>query len=143
MQIFVDVSDVRAFGEAMIASPDEFDGRLTWTNYEALREGIGYAQEVVPVLQGNLRESIRVIDQPTAEGGSYGTDLVYAWQREVGGTIYPRNSPYLVFEIDGRLIFAKSVTQEGSHYMSASRDLLEPRLPEIYGSAIDAMLGAI
>lgn len=143
MDLRIDVSELVGFAEAMAQAPDVLQQEMEMSSMVALHEGIGYAQEETPRDSGDLAGSIRILDGPGAEGGSYGSSLVYAWQREKGGTIYPRNGKYLVFEIDGQLIFARSVTQTGSHYMEKSRQRLEPRIEPIYQLAIDRTLGRI
>lgn len=143
MEIRIDASELLGFAEAMAQAPGALRAEMTNANAVLLHEGIGYAQEEVPRDSGNLAGSIRVLDGPNAEGGAYGSDLVYAWQREEGGTIYPRNGKFLVFEVDGELVFARSVTQTGSHYMQKSKDRLEPRVEPVYQLAVDRVLGRV
>lgn len=118
---------------------------LQTANAALLTEGVGLAQEYAPVGEtGVLRGSIHIIDGASAAGGSYGIEgLEYAWQREEGGTIYPRNGKYLVFEWKGELIFAKKVTQSGSHYMQKSVDQLEPKVIPAYEKAVERVLSSL
>jgi hypothetical protein len=143
MEITIDTSQIDQFATAMAAAPARFDAELTDTNAGLLAEGVGFAQEFAPKLDGILSGSIAIIDGPDASGGSYGSSLEYAWQREEGGTILPRNGRYLVFEIDGETIFATSVTQEGSHYMQQSAEALEPLVVPAYEKAVDRVMGSL
>lgn len=143
MEITIDTSEITAFGAAMSAAPGVLQSEMTTANQALLVEGVGLAQEFAPVLDGTLRGSIHILDGPGPEGGSYGTDLVYAWQREEGGTIVPRNARFLVFEWQGKLIFAKKVTQSGSHYMQKSMDALEPLVLPAYEKAVDRTLASL
>lgn len=143
MEIRIDASEITAFGDAMAAAPGRLESEFETTAGALLAEGVGFAQEAAPVQDGTLRGSIAIIDGPSAAGGSYGTSLEYAWQREEGGTILPRNGKYLVFEIDGETIFATSVTQEGSHYVQKSVDALEPLVIPAYEKAVDRVMESL
>lgn len=143
MELRIDVSELAAFGSGMAQSEAVLRGEMAKSAMVALHEGIGYAQENAPVDEGNLRASIRVIDPPSAGGGSYGSDLVYAWMREEGGTIRARNAKALAFMYNGNLVMVKSVTQTGTKYMERSADTLETRLEGIYQLAVDRALGRI
>jgi hypothetical protein len=143
MDIRIDFSEVTAFAAAMAAAPGRLADEMETANAALLVEGVGLAQEFAPVLDGTLRGSIAIIDGPDASGGSYGSSLEYAWQREEGGTILPRNGRYLVFEIDGETIFATSVTQDGSHYMQQSADALEPLVLPAYEKAVDRVMESL
>lgn len=138
MQITVDASEVIAFAGNAARAAAVLDAELTAASAAALAEGVGLAQNNAPVDTGALRGSIGIIEGPSKDGGSYGTSLVYAWMREEGGTIY--GNPYLVFRVDGRLVFARSVTQSGTKYMERSAAQLEPRLDAIYGAAVQRAL---
>lgn len=50
------------------------------------------------------------------------TDTEYDWVHEYGATIEPTKAKRLVFEIDGRLIFAKSVTIPARPYFRPGVD---------------------
>jgi hypothetical protein len=141
MDVWVDSADLDPFAAAMAAAPALLDREMQVSRDAALLEGIGYAVDFAPVGEtGSLAGSIHVLSQD-GWGGRYGTDLIYAWQREEGGTIY--GNPYLVFEWNGRLIFARQVTQEGDHYMQKSADALEPRLDAIYGRGVERVLASL
>lgn len=143
MQITVDVSEIEGFAEAMAAAPGVLQAEMTEASDDLLTRGQGYARDNAPRKSDALADSIVIIDGPNASGGAYGSDLIYAWMREEGGTIVPKKGQFLVFEIGGRLVFARSVTQEGSHYMQDSADQLEPEVEPRYGEAIDRTLEAI
>ena len=143
MQLTIDASEVTRFGAALAAAAGTLQGEMTKANAGLLAEGVGLAQEAAPVQDGTLRGSIAIIDGPSATGGSYGTSLEYAWQREEGGTIVPRNAKVLVFEWNGQLVFAKSVTQSGSHYMQTSLEQLEPKALPAYEAAVDRTLATL
>lgn len=143
MEFVIDARELVQFADAMAQSPEVLNTELEASAYVVLHEGIGYAQEFVPRDEGNLAASIVILEEASASGGSYGSELDYAWQREEGGTIYPRNGQFLVFEVGGQLVFARKVTQEGSHYMQQSMDAMEPRVVPIYQLAIDRTLGVI
>lgn len=144
MEIRFDASELIGFADAMGQAPDDLRNEMQLGSQVLLHEGIGYAQEEAPRGDsGNLAGSIRVLDGPSAEGGAYGSDLVYASQREEGGTIYPRNGDFLWFEIDGQLIRARKVEQEGSHYMQKSMERLEPRVEPVYQLSVDRVLGRV
>lgn len=59
--------------------------------------------------QGNLEESVDIDIQGLQ--GAVGPTLIYGRIHELGGTIYPVNGPYLVFQApDGQWVRATSVT---------------------------------
>ena len=144
MEITVDVAEIEGFAEAMAAAPGVLQAEMTEASDDLLTRGQGYARDNAP--KGEtlaLSDSIVILDGPNASGGAYGSDLIYAWQREEGGTIVPKKGQFLVFEIGGRLVFARSVTQEGSHYMQDSADQLEPEVEPRYGEAVERALETI
>lgn len=59
---------------------------------------------------------------PSIAWYSIGTDVIYARIQELGGTIRPRHGQWLVFEIDGETIFARSVTIPARPYMRPGFD---------------------
>ena len=140
MDVWVDSADLDPFARAMALAPERLDAEMQISRDVALMEGIGYAVDFAPKEDGTLAGSIHVLTRD-GWGGSYGTDLVYAWQREEGGPI--EGNPFLVFEIDGRLIFARRVVQEGTHYMERSAEALEPRLEPIFGMGVERVLGGL
>lgn len=143
MDITIDVSELISFSVDIDRAAEVLGFEMKDAAEAALHRGIEYAAENAPVDNGDLRASIHVLEGPDADGGAYGTDLVYAWQREEGGTIVPRNAKTLAFMVGGQLVFAKSVTQTGSHYMQKSMESLEPELVTFYELAVDRTLEAV
>lgn len=83
------------------------------------------AKEKAPFKTGSLRRSIHT--EVTEQRRDYaevtvGTDLVYAAQVEFGGTIVPKKGKFLVFEVDGETVFARSVTQVARPYLRPAFD---------------------
>jgi len=70
------------------------------------------------VLEGALQ--VISIDNKTAEAGIPANTIIYALAHEYGVTIYPRKASALRFEIDGKVIFAKSVTIPARPYVRPS-----------------------
>lgn len=140
MEITIDAAELIGFADAMAQAPGLLDAEMQAARDAALTEGVGYAQEFAPIDTGALAGSITILTRE-GWGGSWGTNLVYAWQREEGGPI--EGNPYLVFEIDGRLIFARRVVQEGSHYMQRSVEAMEGRVGDIYGRGVDRVLASL
>lgn len=141
--INIDASEIFDFSGNMSRAGQMFEGELADTNLAVLHRGIDYAKEYAPRDEGNLAADIRILEGPTAQGGAYGTDMVYAWQREEGGTIYPRNGKFLVFEVDGELVFARKVTQSGTQYMARSAEMMRSELDGFYTRLLRRILEAI
>ena len=70
------------------------------------------------VLEGDLQ--VIHIDNKTAEAGIPADTIIYALAHEYGVTIYPKKAKALRFEIDGEVIFAKSVTIPARPYVRPS-----------------------
>ncbi len=140
IELTIDASEITGFATAMTAAPGVLQSEMTTAASGLLATGMGYAQDNAPIDIGTLRGSIRIIDAASPSGGSYGTDLEYAWMREEGGTIVPRNARFLVFEWQGHLVSAKRVTQTGTKYMQRSADQLEPLVEPAYGKAVERTL---
>ena len=141
MEISVDLGNLPGFVTAMGDAPARLDSEMQAARDVALMEGVGYAVDYAPKRSGALAGSITVLSQD-GWGGRYGTGgLVYAWMREEGGTI--TGNPWLVFQVDGRWVRVRSVTQSGSHYMARSAESLGGRVDAIYGAAVDRALAGI
>lgn len=82
---------------------------------------VNHAKAKAPVLTGNLRRSIHAEKIGTGRA-AVGTNVIYARQREFGGTIVPRNAKTLAFRIDGRMVFAKRVYQRPRPFMRPAMD---------------------
>ena len=147
MELTIDTSELVGLSNAMSAAPQKLQGEMADTTNALLAQGVGFAQEYVPVKDGTLKGSIHILDSasPGSLSGSYGTNLEYAYMREYGGTIYPRNGKYLVFfwEKVGAMVYATQVTQSGSHYMGKSMEALEPLAMGAFQKAVDRALDGI
>jgi|GEM_PF-2943740 len=141
----IDAREVERFGEAMAKAPGILRSELVTTTNTLLARGVGLAADFAPVEAGTLQGSIRILEPASLDGdgvsGSYGTDLIYAKQREFGGTIH--GNPWLVFQINGQWVKVKSVTQKGSHYMSKSHRALWPVAQRAFSMAVDRTLEMI
>lgn len=139
----VDASEITGFATAMAAAPGVLQSEMTTAASGLLVTGMGFAQDDAPMKIGTLRGSVHIIDAASPSGGSYGTDLEYAWMREEGGTIVPRNASVLRFEIGGQVIYAKRVTQTGTKYMQRSAEQLEPLVEPAYEKAVERTMAAL
>lgn len=70
------------------------------------------------VLEGALQRI--PIDNRTAEAGIPANTIIYALAHEYGVTIVPKKAKALRFEIDGKVIFAQSVTLPARPYVRPS-----------------------
>jgi len=138
----IDATEIIGFASTMSAAPHALQREMTVANTDILTEGIRLARGNAPVDEGFLRESIAVIDPATAIGGSFGTSAVYAWMREVGGTIY--GNPWLVFQTkSGQWVKVRSVTQTGTRYMGRAVDSLRPHAQQRWQTAVTRALAGI
>lgn len=55
-----------------------------------------------------------------------GTNLIYAAIQEFGGEIYPKNSPYLIFQVDGEWVYATKVRIPAHPYLRPAFDVMSP-----------------
>lgn len=83
------------------------------------------AQDKAPYLTGTLRRSIH--SETTEKNGArvtvqVGTDVEYAAMQEFGGEIVPKNAKRLVFEVDGKKVFARKVTIPAHPYLRPAFD---------------------
>lgn len=86
-----------------------------------------------PPPTGTLRRSIHTeTDEKSDTRVSVlvGTNLEYAAMQEFGGVVVPRVAKMLAFMVDGKLVFAKSVTIPAHPY-------LRPAFDEQRGAAVD------
>jgi hypothetical protein len=134
----IDASELVGFGQAMAGSPAILRSELSTGVRAVAVEGVGIAQGYAPVRDGNLRADISLISSGdlNAEFGPRG--IIYARMREYGGTIHGR--PWLVFQINGRWVKVRSVTQSGSFYMRRTVDTLRPRFEQAMQAAVDRAL---
>lgn len=154
--IEIDASELVGWADAVALVPDRLHQEMTTTTNVVLMEMTTKAKELAPVGDGPLRADIRILAAARGSmGGDYtgrvGTNLVYSAQREYGGTIYPRNSEFLVFEWDlaktadnpRGLVFARSVTQEGSFYMRGAEEWMQGEISGYYQLAVDRSLEGV
>lgn len=86
--------------------------------------------QVLNVRTGALRRSIQEATVRTGDriSSTVFTGLVYAAIHEYGGVITPKAAKALVFEIDGRKIFAQSVTIPPRPYMGPTYDAMREEI---------------
>ena len=94
------------------------------------------AKQKAPVLTGTLRRSIHVDSVTRLSVGRWesrtGPSVIYARQREFGGTIKPVNASVLAWKGPNGMVFAKSVYQKGKPYMKPAFDESVSAVREIY-----------
>lgn len=133
--ITVDSSEVFKLAVDMNASVWHLRRELTSANREIGARAVVIAQGIAPHASGALAASIHIIGRVSSQGVRVGTSLVYAWQREMGGTI--TGNPWLVFPgPNGRLVRVRSVHQTGSHYMAKTAAAIGPFAEERYARAV-------
>jgi len=148
--IVIDGSQVAGFGDRMAKAPDVMRREATKGITGLMGYGIGVARSNINSQSGKLAGGIRIL-QPVSVGavitGSYGvrkSEVIYAFQREKGGTIKPKRGKYLVFPgRNGGLVFVRSVTQEGSHYMEKSSQAIQPRLRIVMQAAVSRAIASV
>jgi len=97
------------------------------------------AKEKAPYLTGTLRRSLHTeTDEKSDRRVSVlvGTDLEYAAMQEFGGVVTPKTAKMLAVEVEGKMVFAKSVTIPAHPY-------LRPAFDEQRGAAVDVFRQAI
>lgn len=143
----VDLTQLTGWTRALAECPEKLGHEMIASTNVALHELASASRDHAPVDEGNLKADIRVMKAATRQGGVYtgtvGTDLEYAAQREYGGPIYPRNGQFLVFEVDGELVFARKVEQEGSHFMERGSEEIGQKFDQYYQLGIQRALGDI
>ena len=87
--------------------------------------------------RGVLENAVQttIIDSRKAEAGVPANTLPYSLVHEFGATIYPKKAKALRFVIDGKVIFARSVTIPARPYMrpaskSSKRDVVKAVISE-------------
>ena len=143
MSFQIDHRQVSNWANRLKASPQKLGNEMARATNAVAGRGVEYAVEFAPRKDGNLAGSIGItrIAGTSSWHAAYGTrGIEYAWQREEGGVIRARNKPYLVFQINGRWVKVKSVTQRGSFYMRKARERLEPEATLAWQMAIDRAL---
>lgn len=132
----IDAAEITVFADALASGSAGMQAALQQANQAIVAEGVGIAQGLAPRDDGVLADSIQPMGGVTAEGGEFGTSLIYAWMREEGGTIY--GNPWLVFPgRHGGLVRVRQVTQSGTQYMRRTVAQLEPFAMVAWGKAIE------
>ncbi len=140
MDLEFSAPDFGTFGNQMAKAGGAMQREMQVAMAGAGAAGIALGQGFAPVDDGDLRASIRLTEQPTALRVAYGTSIIYAWIREKGGTIV--GNPWLVFQVAGRWVKVRSVTQTGTHYMQRSANALRPKLKGLFAGAVRRALGS-
>lgn len=137
----IEMHDLNEWAARMESAPAALRIELSKRTISLLQQGAGIMRTLAPRLTGRLAGSIGVTRQ-AGTSGTFGTSLVYAAQRNFGGTIRARNAPYLVFPgRNGGLVRVKSVTQSGTHYLERTLVKLRPLVQQEYRQAVRAALG--
>lgn len=91
--------------------------------------GAGHIKEVYPraVVTG-----VRKADTGSLAGAAI---------HQYGGTIYPRNKPFLVFQLNGELVFAKKVTIPARPYLGATLDAIDACREDISEAFLNGVFG--
>lgn len=119
---------MRAIGTGLVSSThDRFDtetdpGGNAWTplrkEYAAVKKGAGILRE--SAMSGGLQGSI------TYKAGSsevqVGTNKIYGAIHQFGGSIFPKNGPWLVFGVGDKLIHTDRVDIPRRSYLGISAD---------------------
>lgn len=138
----IEVHDLNIWVARMESAPAALRNELAKRTISLLQQGAGIMRTLAPRLTGRLAGSIGVT-RSAGTSGTFGTSLVYAAQRNFGGTIRARNAPFLVFPgRNGGLVRVKSVTQSGTHYLERTLVKLRPLVQQEYRQAVRAALGA-
>ncbi len=145
----IDGSAIEGFSAAMNRAPAVLKSEVGKGVNGVLSYGVVAARAGIHSVSGKLAGAIKILSPAAVTGvtitGAYGvrkSDVIYAMQREYGGTIRAKNAPFLVFQIDGRTIRVKQVTQTGSHYMSRSVDRIRPLFAPAISRAIERTIAA-
>ena len=92
---------------------------------------------------GDLRRSIDV-EGPTGRGGTYlarvGPTVIYARQRELGGTIYPVRAKWLRYTKFGQTVFTSRVYQKPNPYMMRGEVAAVPKIEAVVVARLAAVI---
>src|SRR5690606_22245606 len=136
MSLSIDATDITVFADSLAETDGVLHREILFANQSIISHGVSLAQDNAPRQDGILAGSIQPIGAVTVDGGSFGTSLIYANQREYGGTIYGK--PYLHFRLpNGQWVKTRSVTQTGSFYMKRAFDDLQLYAMSAWGRAIE------
>ena len=104
------------------------------------------AKRRAPFKTGHLRRGITLeaIDDFAVKVGVDLATVPYARIHEFGGVIKPKNGKYLVFEINGQKVFAKSVTMPARPYLRpALHDNRDAVRKEVQDALFASLLGSL
>lgn len=139
--IQIEMNELNEWAARMESAPARLRTEMQKRTISLLQQGAGIMRTLAPRLTGRLAGSIGVT-RSSAFSGTFGTSLIYAAQRNFGGTIRARNAPYLVFPgRNGGLVRVKSVTQSGTHYLERTVTRLRPLVQQEYKFALRAAMG--
>lgn len=98
--------------------------------------------QVLRIRTNRLKSSIAGTANAVGDiiSGKIGTNVVYARIHELGGTIVPKNGPFLKFNIGGRWIFASKVTMPKRPYLAPSLNENKSFIVKQFQKTIDVML---
>lgn len=98
--------------------------------------------QVLHIQTHRLKSSITGTAQAVGDiiSGKIGTNVVYARIHELGGTILPKNGPFLKFNIGGRWIFASKVAMPARPFLAPSLNENKNFIVKQFQKSIDLML---
>lgn len=115
--------------------------RVIKANVQIMKEGIKIAKSLAPKDEFKLTNNIRLMSQVYDFGATMGTDLVYSWMKEEGGTITAKRAKWLVFQTkDGNWVRVKQVTQTGHFFMRDAAVQMEAIAEREYNKIADEMI---
>jgi len=142
------VASLKVIGQAMLKSTRKrFDDQVdpaghAWKalnpTYAAGKRGTKILQE--SGMAGGLLGSITA--QVSGTTLQIGTNKVYGAIHQFGGTIEPRSYPALVFKLDGRLYFARTVTIPARPFLGISNEDRQ-MIPRIIADVVATTAAAV
>lgn len=125
-----------------LASADVLERAL----HAGAEEILNSAKDKAPYKTGTLRRSLH--SETGEKSGARvsvlaGTDLEYAAMQEFGGTVVPKKGRFLVFEIDGKKIFARKVTIPAHPYLRPAFDEQKGEAVKVFRLAVGDQVRAI
>lgn len=120
-----EITNIKQFRAKLKAVDDQVRGTVLLTGAQAgAFAAIGFIKlnmdKVLARRSGNLIGSVTIDEKYSSAHRAwvtFGPHTVYAAIHEFGGIIRPTNGPYLVFEVDGQLIFTKVVQMPARPYL--------------------------
>lgn len=125
-----------------LASADVLERAL----HAGAQEILNSAKDKAPYKTGTLRRSLH--SETNEKSGARvsvlaGTDLEYAAMQEFGGTVVPTKGRFLVFEIDGKKVFARKVTIPAHPYLRPAFDEQKGEAVKVFRLAVGDQVRAI